>query len=1316
MGIALKLHFQELFWMASPFPIPKQLALLLFLLIGLIGLGSRLSVSTDLQDALPKTGLLGQSFQDVSNFSLLDTLLIEVDGTGAEPDSLHQAVDTLGSSLKARPEFASVRYRFGLEDGIAIRKAAASHLVILTPEVELQQRLSEEGMRKILEQAQARLASPAGAMMAANLLNDPLDLGGFFTSTMQKSGSDKLILSQGHLLSLDKSRALILARPKAPALGTMPDSPLIAALDEALKTSPLPARWLGSHRFAAEAAATIQTEVNTAVSAGVVLVLLVFAVSFRSLRPILGTILPALLGGAAALAAARIASPVHGIALAFGAALGGMGVDYWIHLYLHGIASGVPSSFSDRLKVGVAALKHLLPAYLISVTATLLSFALLATSTYPVVSDLGIIGIGTCGGALLSILLGGPIAFALLARETDQIPYIPVPEKIPLWLAALAAALIFGLGIAGLGVDFDGDPRALDARLPETAALEREFADRYGGDSTNALLVVEAAEGRFALDILAEAVALVQSLPGITVQSPLNWVPAPAQVVARTRLVEDPELEARFLRVADAAGFEASKLLPGFRASLQTITPTTAETWTQTPGEEFLSRSFSASGSVAAFLRGVTPEAIEHADHELELASLPVRFVYPPNITREGAELIREELITRSGAGLIAVLLFMLIRYRDPARVLAAAFPSLAAAAGTLGTLALLKISLTPASGPALVLVLGVAFDQGLFLVEADTLSREAFLASRAAILVALITAMAGFFGLTFASHPGVYGVGLVVALGICYTFMAAFFIVPALLTPQGRLQAGRLGKKLAFGMAGLIQLDAALSLAGRVEPPPLSSTDTRFKLEEQGGTRRYGPSYLARSQGIWVMKLSGNPTQVGEAMAVLMGEKRLQNEEAMEAELAYRIPNPLARYLLIRGSPLLARVVAPAIPLAYREELSAFAQTGADPLSWVAPLYTRKLCMHAIHDIGQAMVDSPLMECTGFVAGPPRSDNWLLARNWDFGGGKIFDEDKAVVVVAREGAIPFVHVAILGLSGVVSGVNAEGLAVAVLAGASDAPIHPGNPMIFLIRQLLEEARTIEEAIAILNKGKGFVSEGILITDSHSGAILEVTPDSVTRLDAQNGVIALSNHFRGLHAEDAANRLRMAEGTTVARLSRIEELLNSGWLDVAAAIRILQDRKGVGNHPLPDGHEAAINADLASHGVVIDAAEHALYISRYPNLSGGFIRFDLEEILSGNFQGIQTALPDSPETSFRVHQARLLVEEAALLRNPQEALDRLERALLLNPGNEEALIAQGKLLLKLGREEEARVLLRAALQIPPAHARDHRAIQALLEP
>ena len=59
-----------------------RILLLVVLTLLMTGIATRLKVSTDLGDALPRNGEIGLAFKDIQRFSLLDTLLVDIDGTG----------------------------------------------------------------------------------------------------------------------------------------------------------------------------------------------------------------------------------------------------------------------------------------------------------------------------------------------------------------------------------------------------------------------------------------------------------------------------------------------------------------------------------------------------------------------------------------------------------------------------------------------------------------------------------------------------------------------------------------------------------------------------------------------------------------------------------------------------------------------------------------------------------------------------------------------------------------------------------------------------------------------------------------------------------------------------------------------------------------------------------------------------------------------------------------------------------------------------------------------------------------------------------
>lgn len=1301
---------------------------------------TRVRVSLDLADALPTEGEAGTAFADVRRFALLDTLLIDVDGSGHTPEELHAAVDAIGARLEQRvgSDLASVRYRYTLEDGMALAEAADPSIVVLTPTDELTERLSDAGMARALARVQGQLFGPASALAARQLAHDPLGLGNAFTTRLSATRQAGTQVQGGHLLSADGTHALILARARTAALGTAPDSPLVVHMTEDLRAGPLPADWIGAHRFAAEASAQIQSEISRAVTTGTIGVLLVFLVAFRSVRPLLGTIPPLLVGSVVATAVAALISPIHGIALAFGGALAGMGVDYWIHLYLTGVRDGVKPTFSERLAQGEAALRELMPAYSISVAATVLAFVALATSAYQAVSDLGLIGIGCSFGAFGTIALGGPALFAALARPGDRVPWLPLPMRVP---GAVALTLLAGLAYLGthaLNVRFDGDPRSMDARLPTTAALDTAIRARFGGETTQGLVVAEGASLDDALEHLARAVDALGPANGIQLHSPLDLLPAPSQRAARAAAVADPTLSERFTRAADAAGFDAAALLPAFEASLRGTRAPTPDAWAATVGSEVLARTVQTDPDghvrVAAIVTGVSEAALANAGREMALgladgpderasAAPAARFVYPAGVAEAGAERIRSELVSRSGLALLAVLLFMLVRYRDAAKVFAASLPSLAAAVGTLGVLSALGLVLTPVSGPAFVLVLGVAFDQGIFMVEArdvsasDGLGTRHFLAARAAIFIALATAFAGFVALCGASHPAVFGVGVTESLGIGWTALAAFFIVPAVLTEAGESATRRWVRRLSVATVLFFEVDALVAMAGWITPPmPPAGPAPLPPLTGTATDRSVGPNRLIRTHGLWVEHLEGDPYTLGRANATLAGPLQDRNEAGIVTEFYKHVTNPIVQYGLLRAVPLFGSAIDRTLPERYRQELRGYTDIGRDDtFGWIAPHYTRKLCYHAIHDVGQAMVDSPLMGCTGFVASGNRVQDGhvLLARNFDFDGGPSFDHDKAVVAVKGVNVLGFVHVSIVGLNGVVTGLNEQRIGVGVLAAASDARVRLGMPMIFIVREILESARSLDDVQRILDERRGFVSEGILAVDGKTGeaAVFEVTPDDVTRLpangaDSGGGTMALSNHLRGPHANDLANHLRMVEGTTTARLARMEELLaRTPVITTADAIAMLRDRKAVGDVDLPFGHESAINADLAEHGAVIDATAGTITVSTAPNLSGAFVTFQIDDLLAGQLEPTVAAPEDDPVRTWRVQKARDLVREARTL--PTAAAEaNLRRALRVNPGDVDATLALGELLVRTDRAEEATPLLEAVL------ARPERAEQA----
>ncbi|MEI9949672.1 MAG: hypothetical protein WDO74_12005 [Pseudomonadota bacterium] len=131
---------------------------------------------------------------------------------------------------------------------------------------------------------------------------------------------------------------------------------------------------------------------------------------------------------------------------------------------------------------------------------------------------------------------------------------------------------------------------------------------------------------------------------------------------------------------------------------------------------------------------------------------------------------------------------------------------------------------------------------------------------------------------------------------------------------------------------------------------------------------------------------------------------------------------------------------------------------------------------------------------------------------------------------------------------------------------------------------------------------------------------------------------ATTNHFEGPGAEDPKNLNVRTQTSTLPRRSRADELLArlparlSASDAVQDAITLLRDRKGPGDRSLALGDRSAINALIATHGVIMDTKQRVLWVSESPHLLGRFVAFDLKRLLAPDYDPEQASeLPASGE-------------------------------------------------------------------------------------
>lgn len=434
-----------------------------------------------------------------------------------------------------------------------------------------------------------------------------------------------------------------------------------------------------------------------------------------------------------------------------------------------------------------------------------------------------------------------------------------------------------------------------------------------------------------------------------------------------------------------------------------------------------------------------------------------------------------------------------------------------------------------------------------------------------------------------------------------------------------------RVARAIAIGAIAIVTTGviAHVAIAGacRMRAPDGAARVAAPSLERRGDVVRAGASFVRTTGGIREVHLVGDAAAIGAAHGTLLRERMIANEGDLWGELDRLVPIAPARMLLLDVGRLRYRTVDRGMPEARRLEIAAEASALApDPFDGRIPTYDRLVLLHALYDIALSFEHSPLVGCSTFGLGPAATvdGHTLLARAFDFEAGEIFDRDKAVFFVKGEGTIPFASVSWPGLVGVMSGMNAAGLALVVHGGRAGEPRTEGLPVVFSTRETLERAHDVDEAVAVLSAQPVMVSHVVILADAKGQfAVVERAPGApatVRREFADPARVAVTNHFEGPLAADPKNVAVREHTTTLARRARLDELLRDvgpAKADVTRAVAMLRDHACAGGAACALGDRRSIDAFIATHGIVADTTSRTLWVSAGPQLAGKFVAFDL---------------------------------------------------------------------------------------------------------
>jgi predicted exporter len=752
--------------------------------LGLIGLGvfatTRLEVSTKITHFLPggEESELTRLSQSLAESELVRTIIVTVE-TERREDSA-KAIGALGDRLAKIEGVAWVRSGVDPELEQAVRSLYFDRRWYFVSDRPESIDLSDDGLVNAAREVKRQLAMPMSALVRPMVTQDPLlsFLGQLLR--MQAARVGELDLTDGRFVTKDgKHGVLFMASKESPFKG---QAPLVEAIEAAfaeIRTSHPAVKSIEQssvHRFAVRSERSITADVSRISTLSTIGVLLLFLLLFRSLRYVILTLVPMATGIFASIIACWIGFPaIHGITLAFGSSMIGVCVDYGVHLLNH-------HALSEKGTSPVDSLRRVWPGMLLGAATTAAGLAAMLWTTFPGIREIAVFGVVGVIASLITTRLVLP-AFMPIDREPVLL-HKRMAEALGRALDAVLARkrwILLGwvpvLAIAAFGyprLRWNDQLSALNHLDPELLAEDVRVRARVSRMEAGQIVAVIGADEQEALEkndrvhrVLEDGkkVAQFRSIHSFLWSEKLqreNW-----------EQLRSAKLETRLPQAFASEGFAADAFAPFAQSLSSTITPLTFADLEATPIGPLIEPFRGSIGDrvvLFTFVRGVQdPEALEK-----DLAAIDGAFFFDQHRFLAGAYgQYRQRTLELMGLGLVIVFLIVLVRYRRLRLTFAAFFPALLAAASTLGVLGLAGLEANLMHLVALLLVLSMGVDYGIFMVEhrSDPESRSATLLS---IVIACLTTVLSFGALALSINPALRALGVSVFVGDVLSLLLA--------------------------------------------------------------------------------------------------------------------------------------------------------------------------------------------------------------------------------------------------------------------------------------------------------------------------------------------------------------------------------------------------------------------------------------------------------------------------------------------------------------------------------------------------------------
>ncbi len=260
------------------------------------------------------------------------------------------------------------------------------------------------------------------------------------------------------------------------------------------------------------------------------------------------------------------------------------------------------------------------------------------------------------------------------------------------------------------------------------------------------------------------------------------------------------------------------------------------------------------------------------------------------------------------------------------------------------------------------------------------------------------------------------------------------------------------------FRFRSLMFLAAVLAIAdfGHMASAQTASLATAVSTKT---IARCGQGWLETIDGYPVLHLKGTPYEMGFQHGALLRDHCGQNMKTILVDRAEELTVVDIGPLKVTPRTAIDMIVAfqkPHIAPRYFEEMDGLAAGSGQTVA----------------DIRAGNFIPELFHCSGFALAKSatQNGNMLHGRVLDYAIDWGLQDHAVVIVYEPEGRLPWINVSYAGFIGSVTGMNAEHISVGEMGGGGLGHWN-GRPMALLVREALETAKSLDDAIATFRDG-----------------------------------------------------------------------------------------------------------------------------------------------------------------------------------------------------------------------------------------------------